>query len=345
MPITLLPYVSNPTGVTSLTLPVRAAFYYPWYPEAWSQQGYNLASNDPFTFYHPKAGWYNSVDDSARDLHVRALMRAQMHAGIFSWWGPSSYEDARFPGMLTKTAAMGSSLRWCLYYEMEGNIVSGYGTRGGTQGAPTAAQIAADLNYITTNYTSHPNYLYIGGKPVMFVYGDEATTADGADVCLRWKNAMALCNQQWYYVLKVFNLYDSDPNQPPNWHQYAPSSAIQNHGTHSYVISPGYWKRSDATAGLARLDDTTWATNVNSMVSSGADFQLITSFNEFGEGHPIENADNLGFSNQKTGWDTISGYGRYIDGLHTNLPRIYTDDPTLYPLTSLYPADNLYPQE
>ena len=35
--------------------PIRAAFYYPWFPEGWNQQGYN-----PFTNYHPSLGYYSA---------------------------------------------------------------------------------------------------------------------------------------------------------------------------------------------------------------------------------------------------------------------------------------------
>src|SRR3954463_3464751 len=44
-------------------LPIRAAFYYPWFPEAWRQRGI-----DPFTHFPPAAGFY-SEDDAAVIRH------------------------------------------------------------------------------------------------------------------------------------------------------------------------------------------------------------------------------------------------------------------------------------
>ena len=41
------------------TFPIRAAFYYPWFPEAWNQQGFN-----PFTNYTPTLGFYDSSSSS-----------------------------------------------------------------------------------------------------------------------------------------------------------------------------------------------------------------------------------------------------------------------------------------
>ena len=38
------------------TFPIRAAFYYPWFPESWTQLGIY-----PYTNYHPSAGYYDSA--------------------------------------------------------------------------------------------------------------------------------------------------------------------------------------------------------------------------------------------------------------------------------------------
>ena len=36
--------------------PIRAAFYYPWFPQAWKQQG-----QSPFTSYVPTRGLYATM--------------------------------------------------------------------------------------------------------------------------------------------------------------------------------------------------------------------------------------------------------------------------------------------
>ena len=43
------------------------------------------------------------------------------------------------------------------------------------------------------------------------------------------------------------------------------------------------------------------------MMSSGEDWQLITSFNEWGEGTSVESAKQ---------WASPSGQGSYLDALH-----------------------------
>ena len=43
------------------------------------------------------------------------------------------------------------------------------------------------------------------------------------------------------------------------------------------------------------------------MVASRAPWQLVTTFSEWGEGTPVEPAQE---------WQTASGYGAYLDALH-----------------------------
>jgi hypothetical protein len=43
------------------------------------------------------------------------------------------------------------------------------------------------------------------------------------------------------------------------------------------------------------------------MIASAAPFQLVTSFNEWGEGTAVESAQE---------WASASGYGAYLDALH-----------------------------
>src|SRR5262249_14214635 len=52
-----------------------------------------------------------------------------------------------------------------------------------------------------------------------------------------------------------------------------------------------------------------WKRNVRDMVASGADFQLVTTFNEWGEGTAVESALE---------WESASGFGTYLDALHAN---------------------------
>jgi hypothetical protein len=263
------------------SFPIRAAFYYPWFPEAWNQQGFN-----PFTNYTPSLGFYDASQTVTRQ-HIAAMQYGGIQAGIASWWGQGSRTDTRIAGLLQ--AASGTSFRWSIYHETE------------SQGDPSVAQLTSDLTHIRDRYGNDPSFLRVNGKFVVFVY------ADGNDACGmadRWKQANTVGA---YIVLKVFPGYRTCPSQPDSWHQYSPAVATDNQNGYSYAIAPGFWKKGDPVR-LAR-DLNRWNQNVRDMVASGAPWQLIATFNEWGEGTSVESAQE---------WATSSGYGAYLDALHNN---------------------------
>jgi Glycosyl hydrolase family 99/Fibronectin type III domain len=277
------PPPASPTDVQP-SFPVRGVFFYPWFPEAWNQSGIN-----PFTQYHPSAGFYDSSSASVIQSQVRAMQYGKIDVGIASWWGQGTKTDSRIGTLLSTTDAMNSPFRWTLYYEAE------------AYGDPTVAQITNDLTYIRDHYGSGPSYYRVNGRFVVFVY------ADGADACGmadRWAQANTLINA--YVVLKVFAGYRTCLNQPARWHQYGPAVAADSQAGNSFTISPGFWKAGEATPRLAR-DLARWSTNVRDMIASNAPYQLVTTFDEWGEGTSVESA---------TEWASSSGYGAYLDALH-----------------------------
>jgi hypothetical protein len=275
-------------GGSQPTFPIRAAFYYAWYPEAWNQRG--IA---PYTRFRPSGGYYNSADDGIRDAHIRALDYAGFDAGIYSWWGRASKQDARFAGTLARTKATGSPLRWALYYELEGNGPD-----------PSVAEIAADLEHIRSQYATDAAYLRIDGRPVIFVYAD---SADGCGMVDRWHRANGPA-RDFYIVLKVFDGYRACLRQPDGWHQYAPAVRADRQPSYSYSISPGFALTGPQPIRLAR-DIAAFRQAVRDMVASGEPWQLVTTFNEWGENSAVESAEE---------WMSPSGFGQYLDALHTN---------------------------
>lgn len=276
------PPPAPPSGDRQPSFPIRAAFYYPWFPEAWNQQGMN-----PFTRYHPTLGTYDSSASATLAAHLAAFRYAHIDVGISSWWGQGSATDGRLPTILAATA--GTPTRWTVYYEPEGSS------------DPSVSQITSDLTYIRDHYGNDPSYLRIGGRFVVFVY------ADGADSCGmvdRWTQANAGIGA--YLVLKVFSGYQTCANQPVSWHQYAPAVATDSQAGFSYSISPGFYKANEAAPRLTR-DPSRWSAGVQAMIGSNAPWQLITTFSEWGEGTSVEDA---------TEWDSSSGFGVYLDALH-----------------------------
>jgi hypothetical protein len=225
-----------------------------------------------------------------RRAHLRALEYGRFDAGIYSWWGQGHSTDARFQGMLAETRASASPLKWALYHEREGNGPN-----------PTVEQIGSDLDYIRANYVLDPSYLTVEGRPVLFVY------ADGTDNCVmadRWAQANTP-SRDFYVVLKVFSGYRSCLEQPDAWHQYAPSLRSDRQRGHAFVISPEFDLTGPEPERLPR-DLVAFEQAAAEMVASGEPWQLVTTFNEWGENSAVESAEE---------WSSASGQGQFLDVL------------------------------
>jgi hypothetical protein len=257
-----------PPGDDDVVLPARAAFYYPWYPQTWSVNGSQV-------FFQPTLGYYSSDDTAVVDQHIDDLDHAKIEVAIASWWGPGAQnEQSRIPLLLDRTEALGSPLRWSFYYEDEGF------------GNPSIATIQSDLDYLLASYGDHPSLARIDGRPVIFVYNADDSSCEVAD---RWNAAV----NGWHVVLKVFSGYRSCANQPDGWHQYSPVIPADHQSGYAYSISPGFWRADEGTPRLAR-DLARFEQNVRDMVASGDPWQLITTYNEWGEGTAIESEAGWG---------------------------------------------------
>lgn len=272
----------------SAGIPVRAAFFYPWFPESWTQQGIK-----PFTQFHPAGGYYDSADPTIIDGQIRQMEYGHIGIGIASWQGRGTPTDGRVGALLSQ--AIGHNFKWTLYYEAEG------------VGDPTSQQIQADLSYLAARYTMSTAYAQRKGKPVLFVYdaGDAKTCAKLA----RWHAAPAVAS--FYVVQKVFPGFADCPYQPDAWHQYAPASATERVPGFAYNVSPGFFKAGEAAPRLPR-NIARFRDDVRKMNESQDPWQLVTTFNEWGEGTAVEPASE---------WTSASGYGAYLDALHAVAPR------------------------
>lgn len=252
---------------TSLEFPIRAAFYYPWFPGAWNQK--NIF---PYTRFHPTLGTYSSSDPVVLGQHINWMLQAKIEAGISSWFGIGHHTDSRVPALLQ--AAEGTPFRWTLYQEME------------ERGNPSVAAIDQDLDYIAAQYAGHPSFLHVGGRPVIFVYG-------GSETCEMIDRWMTANEGRFHVVLKVFSNYRYCSQQPDGWHQYSPGHRTAQQKGYSFGVSPGFWKMRESAPRLRR-DVGRFRTDVAAMAASGEPWQLVTTWNEWGENSAIEPAQEWG---------------------------------------------------
>jgi hypothetical protein len=264
--------------------PIRAAFYYAWYPENWRVGGH-------LPHFEPAGGYYSSAAVSVRRRQIRGLVYAGLGAAISSWPGPWSRPDARLRSLLGETVRLRAPLKWSLYHEQEGRT------------DPTPTAIARDLAYIRQRLASSRAYLRVRGRFVVFVYNADDRSCD---VVRRWREANASLGRPAYIVLKVFPGYRQCRVQPDAWHQYAPAVPAGRQDADAYEISPGFW-RADQPAPVLDRSVRRFRGDIRSMIRSRARWQLVTTFNEWGEGTAVEAARQ---------WATRSGWGAYLDALH-----------------------------
>ena len=274
----------SPTPTPSLpsaTLPLRGAFYYGWYPEAWP------ASAAGESRFHPSAGRYDSSEAAILAAQVAAMRYGRIDVGIASWWGQGTRTDGRMPELLA--AAHGTGLAWAVNDEVE------------EVSDPASATIGATLKYVAEQYSSDPAYLRIDGRFVVFV---GAAAGDDCTMVARWVTANTV---HAFLVLPAVAGSAGCSSQPDLWYAADPSIADLAIDRSSYAISPGYWRQSES-ARLER-DPARWSQSIRQMVASNASLQLIASFNQWADGSSVENA---------TEWSSASGFGTYLDALHVN---------------------------
>jgi len=274
------------TGPSSsdLDFPARGFFYYAWYPETWSVGGKQVE-------YRPNLGGiegqYRSGDPVVVTNHVKALDYAWADISIVSWWGPSDRLDrARITQLLDETTAQGSSIKWTVYYEDEDDFDK------------TVDELVTDLDYLKKWFAWHESWAHKDGKPLIFIWNEsECEVAD------RWGKAAEKAG--WYVVLKLFGGYDECKTQPDSWHQYGVSDNYLEYPP-SFTIGPGFYKANAGKPDHPRVPRAKFCDWVKEMNRSNRDWQLIVSFNEWGEGTAVESAVE---------WESESGYGIYLDCL------------------------------
>ncbi|MFJ8488979.1 hypothetical protein ACIRBZ_11515 [Streptomyces sp. NPDC094038] len=94
-----------------------------------------------------------------------------------------------------------------------------------------------------------------------------------------------------------------------SWRTSCPSSATSSgpdlRQGHSAILSPGF-NKYDADAPVVPRDLDRFRRDATTVATSGAPFQLLVTYNEWGEGTAAESA---------TAWASPSGHGAYMDVL------------------------------
>jgi len=268
-----------------LEFPVRGAFYASTFDNsetAWQDRIGNLP------MHYPTLGYYSSSDPNVITTHVEAMEYGKIDLGISSWEGPgTNFDRSRITMLLEETSKQNAGLKWTISYQA---------------GPLSPAEIQSDLGYLKKWFSWQPAWAHIDGKPVVYVNNDA-----GCDVAERWMTGAA---NDWYVVLRVFDGYERCSYQPNSWHDQRVNDfndGIDIREGLYYNLAPGQWSMGRRRPELERLSPGEWCSNVQDMVDSNEQWQLIVSFNDANLGTSIE---------PSLDWRSVSKYGSFLDCLH-----------------------------
>lgn len=271
------------------------AFYYSWFDEnTWR------ASKVPDF----PVSLYASRDRAVMGRHIDEAKGAGIDAFVVSWYGPrteNNQTETNFRVMLDEAAARG--FRLAVDFETAGPFF------GGTQ------DVIAALRTLLATHANHPAYLRVDGRPVIFFWrqqrfnvGTWQAIRDQVDPEHRAIWVAEGVDIQFQQAFDGHHLYSvawsADPgSQLVKWGQRV-RQASQKWGRKLWVatVMPGY---NDTRTGRRdafirpRDDGAYYARTWSGALASGADWVIITSWNEWPEGTYIEPSQAYG--------------GRYLD--------------------------------
>ena len=175
------------------------AYYYPWYDSNglhWSEGYYGKNKGQ-----QPALGLYSSRAQKTIQQHITWSADLGIDHWICSWWGPGSWEDQTLKNqILPELADNPAAPKFCLLYESAGLL--GLSDEHGINFDETGqtAKFAEHFRYLARNYLSHPNYLRIDGKPVIYLY---LTRTFSGDYAFALKRARVAAEAQGFELYLV----------------------------------------------------------------------------------------------------------------------------------------------
>lgn len=263
------------------------AFYYAWYDDnSWGGGVPDVPS--------PR---YASRDRATIERHVSQAQGAGIDALVQSWYGPGNPTEDNLVTLLD--VANGKGFKVAVDFE----VASPY--YGGSR-----ATMVEGLRHLINGHANHPAYLRWNGKPVIFFWRQQQySVADWSairrDVDPNHTTIWVAegTNESFLSEFDAHHLYSvawsADPAaQLVKWGNRV-RIAEQRYGDKVWVATamPGYDDTRLPRSGAFRRDranGTYYRETFRGANESGADWVVITSFNEFPEGTYIEPSEAYG---------------------------------------------------
>ena len=280
------------------------AHYFAWF-DGTGWDACNISAGDkPLQPYH-------SDDPAAIARHVQQAQDIGLNGFLLHWFAPGERTDRNFATLLSQSQGSGFT---------SSVVFSRHIWHGGGAGLQT---ISAALSHIVDRYGSHPNFLRVDGKPVIFFTDVYRTPPTGESPQQFWAtvrnnidpkrktvwiaeglDASYLDVFDGLYVFKVSHAaYPHDYQKSTRWANRVRSWAKKTDRSKLWLatISPGW---DDLRSGckpdvrvdntlhrLDRADGGTYQATFNAAIKSKPDWLIVSSFNEWVEGSYIEPSD------------------------------------------------------
>ncbi|MEX2684820.1 MAG: hypothetical protein Q6373_024820 [Candidatus Sigynarchaeota archaeon] len=302
------------------------AFYYTWYGNTTTYPGENPATagswihwdenghhpwNDPMDIgaaQHPTLNTsgvvlFDSGDPDAIRFHLDCAAYAGIDSFICTWWGINTIDDYNFRTLLNVTNSSGHDMQHTVYFE---TVQDQY--RHDNPACVT--NLYNNMKYIIQSYGSHPKFLRVGGRPVIFVYATNARPsianwssvvdllhADGLNPFLIADlGGPRIIPADWLQVFDGFHVYNplgiyrDEPQNAFVRFETMVLSARANGKLACVTTLPGYndTQVRDGVIPLRRQGGSIYRQSWDVAKRTNPDWALVCTFNEWHEGTEIE---------------------------------------------------------
>ena len=286
--------------------PLVMALYYPWYDVSTWESG--ITADYPLLPYE-------SWERDAIERHVGWAREAGLDALVSAWFGPRGNNPTEKNFKTLLDAAQPAGLKAAVLVETDSD-----------QFFPDRGALVTGLRHALATHAAHPAYLKVDGRPVIFVWRPSAAFAPngarvnqkGPAVVAAWRSLLDEVdpNRQAIWigegedasVLEVFDglfaysiAWAGDPVGQLNSYAGRVRAFNAAHGTSKRWIAtamPGYDDTRAPGRGktftVDRAGGAYYHRTFQGAIATRPDWVMVTSFNEWVEGHQIEPSKSYG---------------------------------------------------